>query len=711
MHQLFNKKILRSAGAVATHPALLSFYVSVLVIVLFVPSFSRYKGAVKDSFRCYNGTKVIYDDLENDGFSDMVTLTNSNIGTAGLSIRLFPSGFVDQWDMRGQFRFESDDFFFSGDYDGDGKKEIYAFTLSKDTIYLHGISDFRHHGFSLVNRFIAKVGVIGGKSDIRLTLPRFIDVDGDRKKELIFSFEAGFSEFPRAIFIYDIRRNTLLKSPELGLFVINLLVDDVIGDGGLEFIPGGYGPKNIVDRKVEFHDSSSWAMVLTKDLKFLFPPVEFPGRLGSIEPFVFPRGKGHQKLNFIYRMPPAGRSLCWFYRFDNKGKVILHKEMKGIEPDNALDILFNKKTGKEEFIGIPTHDGRLYYYDSLFNFSFSRNLNQRISYLWFEDTDLDGTDEALVYDDVSNTLTIFRDDFRNPAVIRNIRLDTPSRTRICVKKQKKGPNEIVLDSGDIEYTLSYTKNPMFYGRFGIYFLIYAAIFLFTLLVMRIQRLQLQKRFTSEKKINELQLKIVRNQMDPHFTMNAINSVIDAVNRNEKEAASENLMHFSRMYRSLVLSADKIKRSLKEELEFTENYLALEKFRFHERFDYTVEIAADVKTEWEIPKMVIQSPVENAVKHGILPLPVRGMIRIRCFLEFNDLIIELEDNGIGRKQAREEGTGSTGKGIQIMDQFLDLYTRITAVRVTYHVSDLRDTAGVASGTKVTVRISNITENKA
>jgi LytS/YehU family sensor histidine kinase len=62
-------------------------------------------------------------------------------------------------------------------------------------------------------------------------------------------------------------------------------------------------------------------------------------------------------------------------------------------------------------------------------------------------------------------------------------------------------------------------------------------------------------------------------MDPHI-MNAINAVVDAINREEKEQARDNLLHFSKMYRSLVLSADKFKRPLRDEIEFTEKHLIL-----------------------------------------------------------------------------------------------------------------------------------------
>jgi LytS/YehU family sensor histidine kinase len=200
-------------------------------------------------------------------------------------------------------------------------------------------------------------------------------------------------------------------------------------------------------------------------------------------------------------------------------------------------------------------------------------------------------------------------------------------------------------------------------------------------------------------------------------MNAINAVVDAINREEKEQARDNLLHFSKMYRSLVLSADKIKRSLREEIDFTENYLALEKFRFGNRFTYNIRIDPDVDLGWEVPKMVIQSPVENAVKHGLRTKDVGcgawdvgrgtegegGFILIRVRNEERALVLEITDNGVGREAAAKEGKTSTGKGMEIMEQFFDLYHKITGIRVQSNIMDLRDETGKAAGTKVVVII--------
>jgi LytS/YehU family sensor histidine kinase len=229
-----------------------------------------------------------------------------------------------------------------------------------------------------------------------------------------------------------------------------------------------------------------------------------------------------------------------------------------------------------------------------------------------------------------------------------------------------------------------------------------------LVVQKIQRVQIQKRLNTEKKITELQLKIVRNQMDPHFTMNALNSVIGALNRNEKETASENLMHFIQMYRSLVLSADKFKITIEEEINFTENYLKLEQYRFKDKLDYSIRLDESVEKGWSVPKMIIQNPVENAIKHGLSKKDGKGKLEIELATKDNQLIINVTDNGIGRPEAAKSDEKSTGKGLQMMAQFYDLYYQITKVKIKEEIHDLKDEHGNPSGTMVCISIPIINQ---
>ena len=85
-------------------------------------------------------------------------------------------------------------------------------------------------------------------------------------------------------------------------------------------------------------------------------------------------------------------------------------------------------------------------------------------------------------------------------------------------------------------------------------------------------------------------------------------------------------------------------------------------------------------------MVIQSPVENAIKHGL-----SGMDQEDCddlaHVEDRNLVFAITDNGIGRKQALNQVSEGTGKGLKIMEEFLDLYEKITGIKITSRIQDL------------------------
>jgi sensor histidine kinase YesM len=245
---------------------------------------------------------------------------------------------------------------------------------------------------------------------------------------------------------------------------------------------------------------------------------------------------------------------------------------------------------------------------------------------------------------------------------------------------------------------------MYYARFGIYAGIYLGLFLFAMLIRNIQRTQMQRHYQAEKKITELQLKIVRNQMDPHFAMNAITSVISAIGQNKTEEASQHLHSFAKLYRHLVLTADHITCKLSEELEFTENYIAMMQFRFVDKFLYEKNISPGIEADLtEIPKMLIQSQVENAIRHGLLPRQGGGLLSLDISRLDPLLKIAVTDNGVGRQRAHEAGEVSTGKGNQMVREFLALYQKITGRQVSYEVHDLYDETGQPAGTCVNIFI--------
>jgi LytS/YehU family sensor histidine kinase len=100
-------------------------------------------------------------------------------------------------------------------------------------------------------------------------------------------------------------------------------------------------------------------------------------------------------------------------------------------------------------------------------------------------------------------------------------------------------------------------------------------------------------------------------------------------------------------------------------------------------------------------MITQIYAENAIKHGLKPLKEGGMIIIRALHENHDLILEIEDNGVGRKAAPSNGEIGTGKGIPMMEQTISIINKFNPKDIRITITDLEDEQGHPLGTKVII----------
>ncbi len=222
-------------------------------------------------------------------------------------------------------------------------------------------------------------------------------------------------------------------------------------------------------------------------------------------------------------------------------------------------------------------------------------------------------------------------------------------------------------------------------------------------IWRFRRKRKQRIEQTEKQISELQLKTIRSQMDPHFTFNALNSISSVIYKEDKEKAYRYFTKFSKLVRSSLEVSDKITRSLEEEIDFTKNYLDLEKIRFKDQFEFLIHTDNNVNMETKVPKMILHNYAENAVKHGLKHKEGNRILKIEIFLHDDVLNISIKDNGVGRKQARALNEFSTGKGLKIMNTIYDLYFKLYKVRIEQEIEDLSDDLGNATGTRVIVKI--------
>ena len=164
---------------------------------------------------------------------------------------------------------------------------------------------------------------------------------------------------------------------------------------------------------------------------------------------------------------------------------------------------------------------------------------------------------------------------------------------------------------------------------------------------------------NENKQAKLELKAIYSQLNPHFIFNALASIQSLLNKKDIERANTYLSEFSSLLRSALKSTERELTPLSYELQIIEPYLSLEQLRF--QFKYTITIDESINiNEVEIPSLLLQPLVENAIKHGISSLYEKGEIAI-LFTKFQkDLLLSIIDNGLGYNVSEI----STGLGLKL-----------------------------------------------
>lgn len=216
-----------------------------------------------------------------------------------------------------------------------------------------------------------------------------------------------------------------------------------------------------------------------------------------------------------------------------------------------------------------------------------------------------------------------------------------------------------------------------------------------------------KNAQSSKTANQLlALKSLRSQMNPHFIFNALNSVNHFVAQNDERTANKFLSEFSRLMRLVLENSQEDFIPLLKEEEIISLYLKLEHYRFRDKFDYTIDIDEQINKEAiELPPMLIQPYIENAVWHGLRYKDSKGKLALKIKKEDHHLTVEIADNGIGRKRSAELKTENQKKhnstGLKNIQERLNIINKV--YKANYKVS-IEDIDGdIETGTRVLIHI--------
>lgn len=215
-------------------------------------------------------------------------------------------------------------------------------------------------------------------------------------------------------------------------------------------------------------------------------------------------------------------------------------------------------------------------------------------------------------------------------------------------------------------------------------------------------------FKEKRKANQLlALKSLRGQMNPHFIFNALNSVNHYISQNDERKANRYLSDFSKLMRMVMDSSKHSLIPLTEELDMLKLYVQLEHVRFNDKFDYTFDVSDSVSdSEFELPPMLVQPYIENAIWHGLRYLDYKGKLSIVFKEQGGELVIVIADDGIGRNKSLELKTLNQKKqlsiGMQNIENRIGIMNDVFDTNIRVEITDADPTAHNC-GTNVTLFI--------
>ena len=261
--------------------------------------------------------------------------------------------------------------------------------------------------------------------------------------------------------------------------------------------------------------------------------------------------------------------------------------------------------------------------------------------------------------------------------------------------------------GIVTFSISPPLYTSFWFIFSIIFLIIAVV----LTIIFVQTRKKQKRtklFNEEKrKVLISELHALRSQMNPHFIFNTLSSIQSFITNNSSKDAVHYLSKFSKLMRATLENTQKQKIPIKDEIETLELYMDLEKLRLNNKFEYEININKNIDVQFEeIPPMLIQPYIENAIWHGISHKPTNGTIKLSFDLINESLLkCEIEDDGIGRKKAMElkkVQQKNVSLGMSITKDRLEIINSLKDSALNINIIDLKDD-NKAKGTKIEIFI--------
>ncbi len=214
-------------------------------------------------------------------------------------------------------------------------------------------------------------------------------------------------------------------------------------------------------------------------------------------------------------------------------------------------------------------------------------------------------------------------------------------------------DETIIDTSQINWLI---KEVLYITNLGKPVLIWVLIYIFSA-YSKERRDETVERVKLQASIEASEAKILRAQINPHFMFNALNS-IRALVIEEPKKAQKGITQLSNILRSSLVADRKTTIALREELKTVEDYLELEKVRYEERLQTKWDVDKDTLSV-QVPPMMLQTLVENAIKHGVQKAIGWGFVEINTTNINNELLIKIRNTGILKNTENKNDDGGFG----------------------------------------------------
>jgi two-component sensor histidine kinase len=250
-----------------------------------------------------------------------------------------------------------------------------------------------------------------------------------------------------------------------------------------------------------------------------------------------------------------------------------------------------------------------------------------------------------------------------------------------------------------------TKWKVIIGTLGLIFII-----VLLLVVVFITRKIVARANEKKRNLTELQLKAIYAQINPHFIFNTLNAAQYFINKKRFDDAYSHVSKFSRLLRAYLKSSQDRYITLEDEIQMLKNYIELQQTRFEEKFEYVINIDNKIPVKnLQIPSLLLQPLVENAINHGLFHKGKGGML-ILSFLQgasSSELICIIDDNGVGRHKAseikKEDSIKRESYGTRLTQQLIDIYREYEKMDIYLEYTDKTPPE---TGTIVKLTIKNV-----